>query len=168
MRCSLAFVGVLAVALPASIPSWGAVIGGPLLREGLEIVPAYQTGITLDRMASTPGSIHLEARVHATAGEAHGFKEGDWIPYLTIAWSMTREDNPTYKKSGLMYPMVSRDGPHYGGTAEMAGPGLYHLAYIVSPPTSHGMLRQTGKDGVAEWWKPITGRWDFQYSGEEK
>jgi uncharacterized protein involved in high-affinity Fe2+ transport len=166
MRCGLAFVSVLAFALPASFPSWAAVIGGPLLREGLEVVPSYRTGVTLDRMPTPADSIHLEADVHATRGEAHGFKEGAWIPYLSIAWSLTRDDNPTFKKSGLLYPMVSQDGPHYGGAAEMAGPGTYRLTYIISPPTSHGLLRHTGKDGVPGWWKPITASWTFKYPSE--
>lgn len=159
MRGGPTFMCVLALAFPAD----AAVIGGPLLRDGLEIVPSYQEGVTLDRSATPANSIHLEAQVHATAGEAHGFKEGEFIPYLSIAWALTREDNSTFKKAGLLYPMVSKDGPHYGGNAEMAGPGTYHLTYIVSPPSSHGMLRHTGKDGVAEWWKPITVTWDFKY-----
>lgn len=163
MRCGLAFLNMLAAALPAD----AAVIGGPLLRDGLEIIPSYQTGVSVERMAAPPGAIHVEAGVRATAGEAHGFKAGEFIPYLTISWSLTRDDNPTFKKSGLLYPMVSKDGPHYGAFAEMAGPGAYHLTYIVSPPTSHGMLRHTGAEGVAEWWKPITVRWDFNYPGEK-
>jgi len=162
MRCGLALLCVLAAALPVR----AAVIGGPLLRDGLEIVPRYQTGVTLDRMTAPPNSIHLVADVRAAAGEAHGFREGAWIPYLSIAWSLTRDDNRTFKKSGLLYPMASKDGPRYGGAAEMAGPGTYKLTYIVSPPSSHGMLRQTGKDGVPEWWKPITASWTFKYPSE--
>jgi uncharacterized protein involved in high-affinity Fe2+ transport len=46
----------------------------------------------------------------------------------------------------------------------MGGPGAYHLIYIVSPPSAHGMYRQTGKDnGVPDWWKPITASWSFTY-----
>lgn len=158
--------GPLSMCLTAlAFSAHAAGIGGPLLRDGLEIIPRYEEGVTLDRLAAPPGSVHLVADVHATAGETHGFKEGAWIPYLTIAWSLTRDDNPTFKKSGLLYPMASKDGPHYGGSAVMAGPGPYRLTYIVSPPSSHGMLRQTGKDGVAEWWKPITASWDFNYPG---
>jgi len=161
MRFWLLLCGSLALSTSVN----AGVIGGPLLTEGLSVIPSYQTGVTLDRMAAPPGSIHLEADVRATAGEAHGFAEGAFIPYLTIAWSLTRPDNPTFKKSGLLYPMVSKAGPHYGGAAEMAGPGSYHLTYIISPPTSHGLLRHTGKDGVQAWWKPITAQWDFQYPG---
>lgn len=162
MRCWLAFMCVLAFAFPAR----AAVIGGPLLRDGLEIVPRYQTGVTLDRMTTPANSIQLVADIHATTGETHGFREGAWIPYLSIAWSLTRDDNPTFKKSGLLYPMASKDGPHYGGAAEMAGPGTYRLTFIVSPPSAHGLLRHTGKDGVPDWWKPITASWIFKYLSE--
>lgn len=159
MRYGPAALGLLMLAVPAR----AAVIGGPLLRDGLEIVPRYAEGVTLDRTATPPNSIHLEADVRAGAGETHGFREGAFIPYLSIAWSLTMDGNSTFKKAGLLYPMVSKEGPHYGGNAEMAGPGTYHLTLIVSPPSSHGMLRHTGKDGVPEWWKPISVTWDFKY-----
>ncbi len=169
MRCGPALLCVLAFALPAPIPSWAAVIGGPLPRDGLEVVPSYRTGVTLDRMAAPAGSIHLEADVHAGAHEPHGFAPGAWIPYLSIAWSLTRDDNPTFKKSGILYPMVSKNGPHYGGAAQLAGPGTYRLTYIISPPTSHGMLRHTEKaQAVPEWWKPITASWTFTYPIENQ
>ena len=139
-------------------------IGTPLVRDGIEIAPSYQSGVQVDRMAAPEGNIHLEAAIHATAGEAHGFAAGAWIPYLTINYALTRDDNPTFKKSGLLYPMTSKDGPHYGAAAELAGPGSYHLTFIVSPPTSHGLLRHTDKQsGVGEWWKPITASWTFEY-----
>lgn len=166
MRTSLTLAAVLATAF-CVLEAGGAgavVIGGPLLRDGLEIVPSYQTGVQVDRMPAPEGSIHLEASIHATAGEAHGFPVGAWMPYLTINYALTRDDNPTFKKSGLLYPMTSKDGPHYAAAAQLAGPGTYNLTYIVSPPTSHGMLRHTDKaSGVGEWWKPITGTWTFTY-----
>jgi uncharacterized protein involved in high-affinity Fe2+ transport len=156
---------VLAVPLLLlAIPAHAVEIGAPVVRDGVEITPSYQPGVTLDRMMAPPGSVHLEADVHATKDEPHGFAPGAFIPYLTISWSLTRDDNPTFKKAGLLYPMVAKAGPHYGGAAELAGPGTYHLTYIVSPPTSHGLLRHTDKDsGVPDWFKPITATWTFTY-----
>ena len=162
---SLAAV-LTAAALGATWPggAQAVAIGMPLVRDGIEIAPSYQSGVQVDRMAAPEGSIHLEAAVHAAAGEAHGFAPGTWIPYLTINYALTRDDSPTFKKSGLLYPMTSKDGPHYGAAAELAGPGNYHLTFIVSPPTSHGLLRHTDKQsGVGEWWKPITASWTFEY-----
>jgi len=122
MRTSLTLAAVLATAF-CVLEAGGAgavVIGGPLLRDGLEIVPSYQTGVQVDRMPAPEGSIHLEASIHATAGEAHGFPVGAWMPYLTINYALTRDDNPTFKKSGLLYPMTSKDGPHYAAAAQLA------------------------------------------------
>ena len=54
--------------------------------------------------------------------------------------------------------------PHYAAPTELAGAGTYHLTYIVSPPSAHGMLRQTDKaGGVPDWWKPINASWTFTY-----
>ena len=62
------------------------------------------------------------------------------------------------------FPVAARSGPHYAAATELAGPGTYHLTYIVSPPSAHGMLRQTDKaGGVPDWWKPINASWTFAY-----
>ena len=59
-------------------------IGEPVEQNDLQIVPNYLVGIEMDRMP--PGmemgtnSIHLEADVHATKNEKHGFSEDAWIP----------------------------------------------------------------------------------------
>jgi hypothetical protein len=112
--------------------------------------------------------VHLEAHIHAVAGETHGFAEGAWIPYLNVAFALAKDGAPTYKKNGLLYPIAAKSGPHYGGGVELAGPGTYHLILFISPPASHGLLRQTdGTGGVPEWWKPITASWTFTYSGQK-
>jgi len=68
------------------------------------------------------------------------------------------------KKAGLLYPVAAKDGPHYAAPTVLAGPGIYHLTYIISPPSSHGMMRRTDKGGgVPDWWKPITASWTFNY-----
>ena len=55
-----------------------------------------------------------------------------------------------------------------GKTRTLSGPGTYRLTYIVSPPTSRGMLRHTDKaSGVPDWWKPITASWTFNYPSEK-
>ena len=159
MRLALAFALAL---LPCAASA--AVIGAPVLRDGMEIVPGTETGVQFDRAPTglAPDSLFLTADVHATKDNAHGFT--GFIPYLSISFTLTKEGEPTFKKAGLLYPTAGRNGPRYMGAAEMGGPGAYHLTYIVSPPSAHGMYRQTGKDnGVPDWWRPITARWDFTY-----
>lgn len=164
MRFSLA---VYAALLPLSL-AHAVTIGAPVLRDGVEIAAGYAGGVVLDRtpatLAQSDKAVHLEAAVHAAKGETHGFAEGAFIPYLSIAYSMTKDGMPTFRRSGLLYPMTSRSGPHYGTNLEMAGAGTYHLTYIVSPPTAHGMMRHADKaGGVPDWWKPITASWTFNY-----
>jgi len=163
MRSALA---LFAVFLTTITHAGAAVIGGPLLRDGLEIVPSILSGVELDRSpvpeSRGPDAVFLVADIRAAKDEAHGFS--GFIPYLSVSYALTKDDAPTFKKSGLLYPVAAKDGPHYGAAAALAGPGTYHLTYIVSPPISHGMLRRTDHaGGVPDWWKPITANWTFKY-----
>ena len=154
--------------LLAVSPAGAAVIGAPLQRDGIEIAPSTLSGAELDRspVPATRGAdaIFLVADVHAMQGDTHGFGERAFIPYLSISYALTKDDAPTFKKSGLLYPVAAKSGPHYAAATELAGAGTYRLTYIVSPPSSHGMLRQTDKtNGVPDWWKPINASWTFTY-----
>jgi uncharacterized protein involved in high-affinity Fe2+ transport len=162
---------VLALSLIAS-PIHAAPIGGPILRDGVEIIPGMLTGVELDHVATSmskaPDTVFLVADVHAGKDETHGFAEHAFIPYLSISYSLTKENAPTFRRAGLLMPVAGKGGPHYAAAAAMDGPGTYHLTYIVAPPSSHGMLRQTGKAGVPDWWKPITANWIFTYPASSK
>ena len=155
---------LLSATVLARAEAQAAVIGGPLLRDGLEVVPSSLSGVELDRMPLAKGadSILLMADVRAAKDETHGF--AGFIPYLSVSYQLTKEDAPTFKRTGLLYPLAAKDGPHYAAPTEMLGPGVYHLTYIISPPSSHGMMRRTDKGGgVPDWWKPITASWVFSY-----
>ena len=165
-----------AAVLTAAAPAWAVqefYIGEPVVKEGMQIVPNYLTGIEMDRMPPGMGmskdAVHLEADVHATKDEAHGFAEDAWIPYLDIHYQLTKDGQPTYKQTGILFPMTAKDGPHYANNVDMAGPGTYHLTFIISPPPSHGFLRHTDKaSGVTDWWKPINQSWTFTYPSKTK
>jgi uncharacterized protein involved in high-affinity Fe2+ transport len=149
-------------------PAYAAPLGGPMLREGLEIIPMALAGAELDRAPPGAGTgndaIFLAAEVQAGKGEAHGFPEHAFVPYLSISYALTKDGAPTFKRAGLLYPVASKSGPHYAAGVQMNGPGNYRLTYIVSPPSSHGMLRRTdGAGGVPDWWKPFTASWTFTY-----
>src|ERR1700759_5695257 len=80
-------------------------IGEPVVKEGMQIGPNYLTGITMDRMP--PGmemggkdNVHLEADVHATADDHHGYTEDQWIAYLTIKFTLTKKGDAKFKKTG--------------------------------------------------------------------
>jgi uncharacterized protein involved in high-affinity Fe2+ transport len=165
MRPALVLLLVLLPVMAASAAE-AAVIGAPVVRDGVEIVPGSEAVVPLDHQPVnlTPDAVALIADVHATKDEAHGFPEHAFIAYLSISFSLTKDGTPTYKKTGLLYPAATKNGPRYIGGADMAGPGIYHLTYIVNPPNAHGMYRQTGKEGaVPDWWKPITASWTFSF-----
>ncbi len=168
MRAIFAFSAVLILVFAgASIAETKAtVIGGPLVRDGIEVVPSLQTDTTWDRnpVPLAANSVFLAADIHATKDDVHGFGEHAFIPYLSVSYALTKDDAPTYKKAGLLYPVAAKSGPHYAASAEMAGPGTYHLTFIVSPPSAHGMMRRTDKaGGVPDWWKLVTANWTFTY-----
>jgi periplasmic iron binding protein len=147
-------------------------VGEPIVQANLQIVANYLTGIKMDQMPKgmdmDPDAIHLEADVHATKDERHGFSEDAWIPYLTINFTITKQGSD-FKKTGTLVPMTAGDGPHYANNVDMAGPGTYDLTYEILPPSSNGFIRHVDKEtGVPEWWKPITAHWTFTYPSKEK
>src|ERR1700744_2294484 len=90
-------------------------IGEPVVKDGMQIVPNYLIGIEMDRMppgmAMGKDTVHLEADVHATKDEKHGFHEDEWMPYLTIKFMLTKPGTK-FKAAGQLYPMTAGDGPH--------------------------------------------------------
>jgi uncharacterized protein involved in high-affinity Fe2+ transport len=149
-------------------------IGEPVVKENMQIVPNYLTGITMD---GTPAgmemggadNVHLEADIHATATDTHGFQEDQWIPYLTVKFTLTKMGDAKFKKTGELQPMIAKDGTHYANNVNMAGPGTYQLTYVILPPSAKGFLRHTdAASGVPAWWKPVTARWSFAYPSKTK
>ena len=147
-------------------------VGEPVVQSGMQIVPNYLTGIQMDRhppgMAMGKDAVHIEADVHATKDETHGFSEDAWIPYLTIHYTLTKPGTKFIAK-GRLWPMTAKDGPHYANNVDMAGPATYKLTYVIDPPSSNGFIRHVDADsGVPDWWKPITASWTFQYPSKTK
>ena len=76
IAAALGFTAAL-IASPAIGHAQEFYIGEPVVQNDLQIVPNYLVGIEMDHMP--PGmemgadSIHLEADVHATKNEKHGF-----------------------------------------------------------------------------------------------
>ena len=148
-------------------------IGEPVVKDGMQIVPNYLTGIQMDRMPAGmdmgKDSVHLEVDVHATKDETHGFSEDAWIPYLTVHFTLTKDGAPQYKRTGILQPMTAKDGPHYANNVDMDGPGTYHLSFTIEPPSSHGFIRHVdAASGVPDWWKPVTANWTFPYPSKAK
>lgn len=164
MRTALFFVLAFAICGSAA----AAPLGETAHREGLAIGAGLESSILLDRMpvAAAPGpdTIFLTADIRADKDEPHGFAEHSFIPYLSVSYSLTKEGAPAFKQAGLLYPAAGRSGPRYVGAVQLAGPGTYSVTYLVSPPSTRGLYRQTDKNGgVPAWWKPMSLSWSFSW-----
>lgn len=142
-------------------------VGGPVHEHDMEIVANYLVGVEMAPMP--PGMpmgadvIHLEADVHATAENKHGFPDGAWMPYVTIDYTLEKEGTP-WRATGTLRAMTASDGPHYAWNVKMNGPGKYKLTYHFVPPEAQGFLRHTDEEtGVPEWWKPFDESFAFTY-----
>lgn len=119
----------------------------------MEIAAVYLQPIDMEPrgmgLPAAKADIHLEADISATDGNKNGFGKGEWIPYLTINYTLVNKDTGD-KQSGTFMPMVASDGPHYGANIKMAGVGNYTVTYQIEPPPKAGMHRHTDKEtGVA-------------------
>jgi periplasmic iron binding protein len=170
--------GVLCIAvLAASLAARAAFaletpIGKPQIHAGMEVAAVYLQPVPMEpagMMKSVAESdIHLEADIHAQSDNHNGFPDGAWIPYLGVAYEITRQGG-TQKISGELMPMVANDGPHYGDNVKLAGPGKYTLKLSISPPGASAaghFGRHTDKEtGVGPWFQPFTVQYDFTYAG---
>lgn len=162
---------LVGVSLVSEIASAGEVeIGEAVERHGMEIGAVYLQAVMMepDHPGMSATDIHLEADISALKGNAHGFEEGQWIPYLGITYYI-RKEGGDWSTLGAFAPMVASDGPHYGANVKLNGPGKYHLSYRINPPSYQGFLRHKDKEtGVDVWWNPIDVSWEFTYLGTGK
>lgn len=146
--------------------------GEPQTMNEMEIAAVYLAPIDMEPrgmgLSAAESDIHLEADIHATKGNKNGFGEGEWIPYLTINYTLQNLDTGK-KQEGTFMPMVASDGPHYGANLKMDGVGNYKVTYHIEPPPKAGMHRHTDSEtGVGKWWKPFEVSYEFKYTGLDK
>lgn len=119
-------------------------------------------------LAASQADVHLELDVHAAKGNPNGFGAGEWIPALTVGYTLTNKDTGK-SESGTLMPMVANDGPHYGSNVKMLGTGNYHVAFHVDPPSRQGFGRHTDKEtGVGPWFQSFDINYDFSYVSKKK
>ncbi|MEJ0010822.1 MAG: iron transporter [Alphaproteobacteria bacterium] len=142
-------------------------IGKAKTVQHLTLVPHYLTGIAMSPMpegaSMDKDAVHLEIDVHAASGEPHGFAKGEWIPYLTVNYYITKEGSD-FHANGTLAPMTAGDGPHYANNVALSGPGSYTVTYHIEPPPKAGFARHTDKaTGVPDWWNGFDAAWTFAY-----
>jgi uncharacterized protein involved in high-affinity Fe2+ transport len=170
----LAFAaGVVVAAFPAASKEYP--IGVAQEKNGMEIGAVYLQPIEMDppdiMRPAKDSDVHLETDIKAAKDNANGFAQGDWIPYLTVDYELTKLDDSKTQKGSFM-PMVANDGPHYGDNVKMMGPGKYKLVLTIVPPSENPHAhfgRHVDKEtGVGPWFKTFTVDYVFTYSGPGK
>jgi uncharacterized protein involved in high-affinity Fe2+ transport len=166
---------VALVALGATASAKEYPIGKPKIVSGMEVSAVYLQPIEMDppgmMRAAAESDIHLEADIKATKGNANGFPEGDWMPYLVVRYELTKVDGGHVAKGDLM-PMVASDGPHYGDNVRLMGPGKYKLVLTILPPSENEHAhfgRHVDKEtGVGPWFKTFAVDFEFTFAGTGK
>jgi uncharacterized protein involved in high-affinity Fe2+ transport len=148
-------------------------IGKPQEHDGMEIAAVYLQPVEMEpagmmRKASE-SDVHLEADIKAGKDNKNGFAQGDWVPYLSVAYELSKTGSSDVRKGDFM-PMVANDGPHYGDNVKLMGPGKYKLKLTISPPgmQSHFGRHVDKETGVGPWFKPFSVEYDFTYAGTGK
>ena len=57
-------------------------------------------------LAADKADIHMETDIHATEGNECGFGVGEWIPYLTVHYKMTKQQTGETLEGVFIHIMV--------------------------------------------------------------
>ena len=148
-------------------------IGLPQSLYGMGIAAVYLQAIEMEphgvMRPRAESDIHLECDIHAAENNPNGFAAGEWMPNLTISYTLIKLDTGQ-KIEGPMKPMVANDGPHYGDNVKMLGAGKYKVIYKIDNPLKKGEFgRHTDREtGVRDWFKPFEVEWEVNYFGAGK
>jgi hypothetical protein len=113
--------------------------------------------------------IHLEADISALENDL-GYGVGDWIPYLTVDYSVVDEASGETAAEGTFMTMSASDGPHYGANIALPNAGTYDLTITIHNPAENGYLihsdSETGPGGVLDDYF-ADGNLSYTYEGWE-
>ena len=147
-------------------------IGDDVVKNAMRIAAVWLPPVPMEGGSEMPGAsadmVHLEADIHAAEGNPNGFPRDEFVPYLTISYTLTPLDRKTGGPAGevlrgSLSPMVARDGWHYGASLLMPGPGRYRLDYHLEPPSAG--RHADAATGVAPWWAPFDVSFDWVFEG---
>ena len=127
----------------------------------------YFQPVEMEPAVGTPAaesSMHIEADVSAAPDNKLGFGAGDFIPGLTVDYTIKDKSGATVQEGTLM-PMNASDGPHYGLNLPKLNAGTYDVTFSIKPPT--GWLLHTDKTTGVEgrfWTEPLVAEFpDWQW-----
>lgn len=173
--CMLSVAALLASAPAAALEF---PIGTPYQRNGMEVAAVYLQAVDMEpdghMRKAAESDIHLEADIHALAGNVNGYPEGFWIPFLHITYELVKISGGASEApiKGHMMPMVASDGPHYGDNIKLQGPGKYKVKFTIYPPSAsenpmgaHFGRHTDRATGVRPWFKTFETEWEFTFAG---
>ncbi|MCC7201922.1 MAG: iron transporter [Nitrospirae bacterium] len=177
MKIAVKIFAALSVLFVSYLPAMAleTPIGLSRTQNGMEIAAVYLQAIEMEpkdgphaMRAREKSDIHLEADIRAEENNPNGFAAGEWVPNLTVHYTLIKLDT-NEKVEGHMMPMVANDGPHYGDNVKMPGVGKYKLIYRIDNPLKQGFGRHVDKEtGVGPWFKAFEVEWEFKYFGAGK
>jgi uncharacterized protein involved in high-affinity Fe2+ transport len=137
---------------------------GPLNVAGVYFQPVdmLPTGNYLPKAQS---DMHMEADISALDNNGLGYGAGDFVPYLTVKYEISKNGSD-WKIDGSFMPMNASDGPHYGANLKLNGAGTYKVRFLVQNPENQGYLlhidQETGVPGRF-WGAPLVAEWDYDF-----
>jgi uncharacterized protein involved in high-affinity Fe2+ transport len=173
----LCLFGVVLLARPTALPaasSEGISLGPAVTRQdaGLVITARSSVPLPIEGSGSTgqplflapdKADLFLNVDVRGAKGNKNGFGAGEFIPYLSIMYSVLRQGSGQ-PQQGQLHPLVTPEGLRYGNNLKLAGPGTYSLTVTFEPPIKVGFGRHTDLEtGVARWWRPVQVEWTLPY-----
>ena len=87
-------------------------------------------------------NLHLEADISALENDL-GYGVGDWVPYLTVDYTVTDQSTGNVAASGTFMEMSASDGPHYGANIALPNAGTYNVTFTFHNPEENGYLLHT-------------------------
>ena len=133
----------------------------------LKVGGVYFQPVDMEPEVGTPAadsSMHLEADIHAVKDNNLGFGTGDFVPGLTVDYSI-KDKSGNAVQEGTLMPMNASDGPHYGLNLPKLDAGTYDVSFMIKPP-SVWLLHTDKTTGVEGrfWTEPLVAEFpDWQW-----
>lgn len=150
-------------------------IGIPQTKNGMEIAAVYLPAVDMESaegsdamLPPNKSDIHLEAFITATEENPDGLRAGQWIPGLTIEYTLIKL-GARERIEGRLIPMVASGGPHYGNNIKMRGIGKYKLILKIDKSPDRGLGNEADwKNPAGPSPEPLTVTYEFTYFGVGK
>lgn len=131
----------------------------------VDMEPAGAAGLP-----ASEASFHIEADISGLKGNTLGYGAGDFVPGLTVDYSIARKDGSGTPVEGTFMQMNASDGPHYGANIKLDEAGEYVVKITIHSPEENGWVLhvdpETGVEGRF-WTEPIELTWDWDYTPTE-